>query len=467
MKKVYLLSVLLAILLFICQDSLAQIISYQDSWGNHGLTLQEETNSKVIINYSLSNFYIEDIDIDGNQMKTIKVPEIFLPNDEGAPDLPGTGKYVAIPQYSQASVKIIASRTETISNIDIAPAPRIPLDTEDGPLHYEKNMKIYSKNEFYPNEPVKIAEESSIRGLDVVMLGITPFQYNPVTKELIVYRDIKIEISFKGGNGHFGEDRLRSRWWDPVIQNAILNHESLPQINYDKPYNNKSKSPDYEYLIITLDNADFLSWADSIKLFRNLQGIKTGVVTTTDIGGNTVADIENYVDNAYNTWDVPPSAVLLLGDYGTGTSGITSQWYTHPAGYPDFVSDNKFADVNEDNLPDIAFARITANNASQLEVMITKFLDYERNPPSDANFYDHPITALGWQTTRWFQICSEVVGGYFTNVLGKNPVRINAVYIGNPSSDPWSTASNTSTVLNQQGSSTGLLMNWQKAGSTF
>ena len=59
-----------------------------------------------------------------------------------------------------------------------------------------------------------------------------------------------------------------------------------------------------------------------------------------------------------------------------------------------------------------------------------------------ANFYDNPITALGWQTERWFQICSETVGGFWKNVQGKNPVRINEIYCGTPGS-PWSTATNT------------------------
>ena len=453
MKKLHLFLPFLLLVLFVSQTGITQVISYPDSWGKQGITLQKQIKGGVEVNYSITEFSFEDLDIDGEQLKTINVPGIFLPNNEGAPDLPGTGKYIIIPQGSEASLKVIATRTETITDVEIAPAPRIPLDTEDGPLHYEKDMKIYSKDEYYPKEPVIISEKTNVRGVDVVMLGITPFQYNPVSKELIIYRDIQVEITYTDGNGYFGENRLRSRWWDPIIKNAVLNYESLPEIDFNKPYNNNSKSPDYEYLIITLNDPAFLSWADSIKLFRNLQGIKTGVVTTTDVGGNTVTAIENYVDNAYNTWDVPPSAVLLLADYSTGASGITSQTYAHPAPYPDFVSDNRFADVTGNDLPDIAFARITANDASQLEVMITKFLEYERNPPTSPDFYDHPITALGWQTTRWFQICSEVVGGYLKNVHGKNPVRINAVYDGNPTVDPWSTATNTSTVINYFGPS--------------
>ena len=84
--------------------------------------------------------------------------------------------------------------------------------------------------------------------------------------------------------------------------------------------------------------------------------------------------------------------------------------------------------------------------------MISKFLSYERNPPTAAAFYLHPITALGWQTERWFQICSEVTGGFWHYVQGKDPVRVNEVYSGTPGT-VWSTAPNTSTVVNYFGPS--------------
>jgi len=450
MRKNYTFLGLLVAIVFFSQYAFSQPVKFDNSWGKQGITLQKQNDVGVTITYSIQSFSFVDIEMDGQAMKTVKLPDVFLPNDAGAPDLPGTGNYIAVPNGAEVTVEIISGRTELLKNQLIAPAPQIPLDTENGPLHYEKDMKIYSRDAFYPAQPVILSEKTRLRGVDVVMLGITPFQYNPVTKELLVYRDMEIKVTFEGGTGTFGDERLRSRWWDPILNNELLNASSLPRVDYNKP-KAPTDTPDYEYLIISPNDPDFLAWADSIKQFRTLQGIYTGIVTTDDIGGNTVNAIETYVDDAYNNWTVPPSAVLLLGDYGTSGASITSQIYSHPAGYPDFVSDNKFADVTGNDLPDIAFARITGNNAAELEVMITKFLDYERNPPTSADFYNHPITALGWQTERWFQICSEVVGGYLKNVQGKDPVRINAVYSGNPSSDPWSTATNTTTVLNYFG----------------
>lgn len=442
MKRIYtILSTLLILVLISITTVKADVITYPDSWGKAGFNLTDEKSNSVTVVFSVTDVFMDDVDIEGVAMKSIHIPGVLLPNDEGAPDLPGTSRFIAIPQGATAKYTIIASRTETLTGVEIAPAPRIPLDTETGPLHYEKNTKIYTENAFYPMEPVKVSEPTQIRGLDVVYLGITPFQYNPVTKELIIYKDIEVRVEFEGGNGHFGEDRLRSRWFDPILYDAVLNFNSLPQIDYDKP-KGPSETLDYEYLIIVPNDPTFISWADSVKLWRNLQGIKTGVVTTSQIGANNTTQIENYVNNAINTWAVPPVAVLLIGDYGTSGNTIVSPIYNSYC-----VSDNIYADVTGNHLPDLIFARMTAQNATHLNTMIGKFLKYERTPPTSQYFYDHPITALGWQTERWFQICSETVGGFWKNVMGKTPVRINAIYSGTPGS-VWSTATNTSTVVN-------------------
>jgi PKD repeat protein len=432
----------------------AQKFTYDGNWGTSGFNLVDSRSNSVQVIYSLPEFTLEDVQVDGQIMKNVGVPGVFLGNDAGMPNLPGQGSFIAIPQGSTPKLKIISQRTETLHNIEIAPAQRLPLDTQkDFPL--VKNQLVYSKNAFYPESPVMISEVNQIRGVDAINLGITPFQYNPVTKDLIVYIDLKVEITFEGGSGQFGNDAFRSRWWDAIMQDNIMNYSSLPTVDYDQRYQSYSKGQrdtECEYIIITPTGPDFLAWADSIANFRNQQGILTHIYTVTDVGGNTEAAIEAFIDNAYNNWTIKPAACLLLGDYGTdATKNIISHMYVHPDGYPNFASDNKYADVTNDEMPDVIFARIVANNASQLQILCSRFLDYERNPPVDPLFYDKPITALGWQTVRWFQLCSEIVGGFWTNTMNKHPRRINAVYEG--SQNVWSSATNTSQITSYFGPS--------------
>ncbi|NOR46076.1 MAG: hypothetical protein GQ534_10875 [Candidatus Delongbacteria bacterium] len=419
-------------------------IKYNDSWGSQGFSLTESKSYGVSITHSVNEFSITDQMINKQMKSTVQLPGVFLPNEEGAPNLPGSSRYIAIPQGATATYTIRASQKEVFQNINLAPAPIIPKGSDKTPMIYKENLEIYSKDVFYPSSPVIMSKPTKMRGLDVVTLGITPFQYNPVTKELIVYRDLKIDITFEGGNNHFGEDRLRNRHWDKILKNTVINNSVIKDIEYK--YRSYSKSTDYEYIIICPDDSIFVSYANQLKEFRIKQGIRTGVVTTSDIGGNTAVAIETYINNAYNTWDIPPSAILLLGDWGEESTVGT----VHSPIYNSYcISDNSYADVDtadDKGLPEITIARMTAQNEAQLQTMISKIIDYETSPPTDVNFYNNPITALGWQTTGWFQICAEAVGGYMKNELGKTPVRINAIYAGNPDVDPWSTATNTDQV---------------------
>jgi PKD repeat protein len=434
----------------------AQTYSYSDCWGNTGFNLVSTNPEKAEVVFSVPSFSLEDVNINGEMMKNVAMSGSFLFNDAGMPNLPGKGKYIAIPQGATPKLRIVSQRTETIHNVNIAPAPVIPLDNDPNPLEFNKNVAVYSANAYYPANPVQISGIQKIRGVDVVMLGFTPFQYNPVTRDLIVYKDIRVQLSFEGGNGQFGDPAFRSRWWEPILQDNILNFQSLPSVDFDKRVQDNSKlltNDECEYIILIPTGSEFAQWADSLKNFRNQQGILTKVFTTAYVGGNTVSAIETWINNAYNTWTNPPAACLILADYGTdATKNIISHLYTHPAAYPDFASDNKYADVDNDEMPDIVFSRITANNATELQVMVSKVLYNERTPVTDPLYYDLPITALGWQTERWFQLCSEIVGGYFRTVHNKNPRRINAIYSGTPGT-VWSTATNTSTIVSYFGPS--------------
>ncbi|MCK4585016.1 hypothetical protein KAU13_06340, partial [candidate division WOR-3 bacterium] len=213
----------------------------------------------------------------------------------------------------------------------------------------------------------------------------------------------------------------------------------------------------YEYIIIVPDDAVFEAWGDTIKAWRKLQGISTEVYTLIEVGGSSTTAIKNFLQSAYNTWDPAPVAFLLLSDYPSSGElyGITSQVITHPYGYAAYASDNWFADFDNDTLPELHHGRICAQNNAQLSIMVNKFLSYERNPYTAPNFYDEPLVACGWQTTRWFQLASEVVRGFFVNSFGKNPNHQYNVYSGSPYAGcAWSSRQGTAPVVaywNSQG----------------
>ncbi len=423
------------IVLLIAAACPARTVVFEENRGNAGLAVEQMTDSHVEVSFRLDHMSIDDFDVDGNVMHQISIPGVLLPNNEGAPNLPGFGRFIALPEGATARLEILSVTTQTFDGLDVLPAPAIPFETDDSPPVYAKDAAIYDADARYPAEPILISETRDLRGVDAVILGITPFQYNPVTRELVVYTEVNARVTFEGGTGHFGEDRLRSRHWEPILAGNLLNYDSLPAVDFPRA---NTRDDEYEYVIVVPDDPTYIAWADSIKQWRTYQGIDTGVVTLTQTG-STYTEIEAWINNAYDNWmTTPPVAVLLLADYvpNGGTTGITSpMWNSY------CVSDNIYGDRDGDDLPELIMARMTAN-PSNIANLVTKGIEYERHPVTNPDFYQNPVVACGWQTERWFTICTEVVYGFLANTFGKTPVREYAIYSGSPGSS-WSSNQNT------------------------
>jgi hypothetical protein len=414
--------------------------AYDNTRQTHSLDIISESSASIEIALRFDDITIDSIVINNKYMHIISSSGMLSPSlQEGAPSLPSIGRYIALPQDASARVFILAQHTKTYHNVDVAPVPDIPLETDLSPVCYEKDKAIYDRNAYYPDQPVTLSDPMKLRGVDVVILGITPFQYNPTTRELIVYTDIRICVDFIGGTGHFGEDRLRSLYWEPILCGHILNYRTLPHIDLL----NRPPRDGCEYIIIVPDDSVFEAWADTIRNWRQLQGIYTEVFTLTEIGGSSATAIEAFIDSAYNNWSMPPVAVLLLSDYPTSGDayGITSPVWN---GY--CTSDNIYADVDGDNLPDIDVARISAQTESHLSIMINRILTYERSPYTDPGFYDHPLLCCALDSTNWFLLTTEIQNGFYRNVFNKNPAR---QYGGTPppSGSSWSSAPNTDLLI--------------------
>ena len=208
-----------------------------------------------------------------------------------------------------------------------------------------------------------------------------------------------------------------------------------------------------DYLIITPNDDAIKAWADTLRNFREEQGIMTRVVTLEEVGSNDPDGLKAYLQNGYENWNPSPAAVLLLGDYHSDPEiGITSYALTdHPDGhqYEPYLADNKLVDFDNDDLPDMVIARMPAANGGEAQLMVQKTIDYELHPYTDEYYYNHAVTAMGYQRSRWFQLCTEIVAGYLEDI-GKDVIHINAIHQGTPDS-VWSTGQRTEMVLDYFG----------------
>jgi hypothetical protein len=427
-------------------------VTFDNAWGEAGFTVVYSGDDGLELVYSLSSMTLSPVAVRGEPFTRVTIPGVILPTNPGEPNLPGSARYVALPNGARARVEILDQRTRAFPGIHVLPSARLPFDVEKTAPLPEKNPDIYEGTNSWPKEAVQLSAPRQLRGVNTCLVGITPFSWDPSTTELTVITDLRILITFVGDQpAAFGTERLRSRHWDPILQRQLANFDRLPRVDYSS--RDYSGRDGVEYIIIVPDDTDFITWGQTVADFRMEQGISSQVYTVTEIGGNTISAIETFIDNAYSSWSTAPVAFLLLGDFAAEgqPGGITSPSQPHPYSGT-FITDNAFADIDGDHLPDLINARITARNAAELAIMINKYIDYEENPPTAANFYNNPIVACGFQTERWFQLCTEVIHGFWENELGMSPVRQYNVYSGSPSAgDPWSSNANTQMVVDYFG----------------
>ena len=414
-------------------------------------TVTASDRGHLSLHFELGGFSIDTVRHEGELMHTIATKDIVMPNDYGQPNLPIFSHFVAIPQGAKAIVEVNMRRGEYMTGINLEPSVGSQCENDDARPFF-KDPKVYTTNSFFPSESYYAAAPQQLRGVDVIHLSLCPFQFNPVTHELAIHRDMDIDIRFEGGNGHFGDDRLRSPYWDPILCNNILNYESLEPIDYNarRQQWSKTRTTGCEYLILTPDNDAYYSAAQELSNHRNKQGILTKVMRVTETDAVDSFTLRLWFRDIYAHWDIPPAAVCIIGESGDDLHNYVPGYRTlHPK--DNFItSDNPYADVNDDFLPDICFSRLIAQNESELPLFIGKQLEYEyTNPVTDLHYYTHPLTAAGWQNDKWFQITIATISGFLSQ-HGKTPTRVNEIYAGTQGPN-WSTAPGTYDVVNYFG----------------
>lgn len=127
-------------------------------------------------------------------------------------------------------------------------------------------------------------------------------------------------------------------------------------------------APDTVVVCPTQFSAALQPWLD----FRREQGRVIEVLP----GGNSAEKIRSAIRTAAAGGRL--RHVLLIGDVDvTPTHLAKAEVNIHWGSEPQIATDNWFADLDDDHVPDVAIGRITADSAAELEIVIKKILQYE------------------------------------------------------------------------------------------
>ncbi len=397
------------------------------------VNLMLSTADELIFQIRFPGMTVAQVERQGETYRALRIPGGGRTYNVGWPELPTWSRFVAVPRGAAPQVQILNYTREVLPGYNIYPAQELRVDKQGEPEpEFVKDRQFYSGDQFYPDRLAFVSEPKTIRGCDVSSLALFPVQYNPVRGEVRVVSEMQVKVSFTGGNGTYIDPALRSVYFESFFENLLLNYSALGTA--PSPLGKSDTGCDF--LIIT--HPDFQAAAESLACWKNLSGIPTWVRNTTQTGSDT-GSIRAYLQNAYDTWNPPPSFLLLIGD-----AEFVPLFYRsyHPYDWLKTGTDLYYSTLDgSDIFPDVFPGRISVDNASQAGTVISKILDYERSPIEiPETFYDDALAAGFFQdrdfddyADRFFLQTSEALRNFLISQQGKS---VERCYTKTPGSEP-------------------------------
>ncbi len=327
----------------------------------------------TIIKIDLSGFVIEDLLTGNKNYQAIDLLTEIFTNEPGNPELPYIAKVLAVPDRSGISIEVLETgEVQVFKNIAVPPA-RINWLEGQPASPYDENTETYLSEEVYPKELVKIEPPGVFRDFRIARVSVFPIRYVPARNELQVIKTVTLKVSYGKGevvNPKTTAKKAISPSFGKLYRSFIYNYQSVLDNFYE------GKEEGHELMLCIMPDefvASFQIYAD----WKRQSGTDIHITKFSDIGANASNPdiIKNHISDAYHNWDVPPTYVLIIGDDGIFPKKIVV--------YPDysFPNEDYFVEVEgNDYFPEMMIGRFTNQGDYRMQVMINKFMMYEKTP---------------------------------------------------------------------------------------
>ena len=185
----------------------------------------ESTADHIKVEFNFENSYsIIDTSIDGRTFQYITGNSLPMLT-AGEPNVPAYYINIGVPLNSVPQVKVISVTKSVYENKFILPKPDDEVTAK--PLTIKDlNEKIYGANKFFPSDASSIIDDYLYRYARIIILDASPFQFNPVSRELIYNKKILVEVDFGSASSNgSGKNSLQSfsKVNDPKTVEFLIN----------------------------------------------------------------------------------------------------------------------------------------------------------------------------------------------------------------------------------------------------
>jgi hypothetical protein len=337
------------------------------------VTLLKDDNNSTVIKFEISGFNMKDFMAGDRSYQALNLMSVMLTTEPGLPELPYIAKVLAVPDQAGISVEVLETgKVQTFKDIYLPPARASWYEGEPEPPYME-DRDAYRSDALYPAELAKVEPPSVFRDFRIARVSVFPVRYNPAKKELQVVSSITVRINYGKGevvNPRTATNKAIAPSFGKLYRSFIFNYQEV----LNAQYGGREEGHDLVLCIMPDEfAASFQVYAD----WKRQSGTDVHLTKFTQIAGNPMNPdvMKAYIAEAYHTWEIPPTYVLIVGDDGVFPKKIVT--------YPDYSFPNEdfFVEIDgNDFFPEMMIGRFTNQGDYRMQVMIHKFLLYEKTP---------------------------------------------------------------------------------------
>jgi gingipain R len=370
--------------------------------GQARITLVAETETQIVVDVQLADYQTTPITMSEiaqsankpatNQAIAVTIKGATPMLTKGAPDLPKLATTLRLPDAGSVQAEVLSSTFVDVPNVLVAPSKgdiKRSVNPADVPYWFGAT---YGLDAFYPSALVDVHEPFLFRDTRGVHVWIHPTQYNPVTRTLRVYKQMRIVFDRRIDIGSNERQASKSHAGGEVLNEICrrLYINGNEQVT-DAQKGNAALDP--EKMLILCDDA-LLTEIEPLAIWKRQMGIKTTVVATSALANKDTSTIAAFVRQKYQTEGI--QYLLLVGD----DSKIKPLMRYDGDSYS---CDNCYGYLDgNDYMPEVMVGRLHATSAAELRLMVARNLEYEKAPVVDP--------ATPWMQTQLWAASNEGLG---------------------------------------------------------
>jgi hypothetical protein len=327
----------------------------------------------VDLRASISGLSSRHVLTKGGTFESLEIPGEGITAQVGKPRLPVIRRLVEIPFGATLTVELgsVSIEERTLHDLGLddpivpqqAPVLKIPGAAERAPFVIDE--RHYDTDAFWPPDLVKVKEIGVLRQSRLALVEIFPVRYNSRRGLVRLCSSAEFQLVFQDA------DLARTRSHRERYGNLFSTRSNSSRLFIEpdppqpSPLEGWSADP-VGYLIVVGD--DLYEAIQPLVDWKRLLGFQVTLVKASQAGSDKI-EIKDYVKNAYENWDIPPTFLLLVGDvdriptYDVG--GITTDLYYTTMSPGDYF-------------PDIQIGRLSAADPVELAGVVEKIVEYEK-----------------------------------------------------------------------------------------